>query len=1160
MALIGEMDYLTIGGNTYSIPKYSLPIASASTLGGVRVGTGLTIESGTGILSATGTDVTIDSEMSDSSHNPVQNQTIKAYIDQYKGTVTSVRVQATSPVQSSASTAQSETLDTTISLANGYGDTKNPYGTKTANYVLAGPTTGTATAPTFRKLVVADIPDLSETYLTSYTETDPTVPSWAKASTKPSYTASEVGAASSSHTHGNITNGGDITATAPTIANGDQIIINDNSASKITNGPTFDGSTTTTALTPKGTWESFSKFSGNYNDLSNKPTIPTVPTAVSAFTNDAGYITSADVPEGASAYTGTISAVSTTASNGTNNGFARGDHVHNITSSTITSALGYTPYDSTNPNGYISSYTDEKLKWTASTTSNTYYPLQSTSTATTSTANTLNGISFYQYYNTAGGYRRLDLGNSTAYKSTGGAYGTIRLYGAAATYYGDLVPGVLGTTSGDGHISANRTWTLPDKTGTIALTSDIPTTLPASDVSAWAKESSKPTYTASEVGALASDTTYVSTVTTTAGTHTAISNKSGAVSFNVPTNTSHLTNDSGFITSYTDTKNTAGSTDTSSKIFLIGATSQAANPQTYSHDTAYVGTDGCLYSGGSKVLTAHQDISGKVDTAGTGLSKSGTTLNHTNSVTAQTTQAIYPIKIDAQGHISAYGSAVTPLTASSSLNAAKLTGTIPSDCYTNTTYSAGTGLSLSSNSFSIKLGYTTSGNNRAVQADESGNLYVVQKDDNNNTFKSFYGTCSTAAATAAKVVTLSVTTGWQLAAGTVVGVKFTNTNTFSATADSHVTLNVNSTGAKNIYYGTGLPTGTNTTAFGRANYINYYMYDGSQWVWLSSSADNNTTYYLQTYTTRQTNADAAWHSNSYIKYLLATSSMTTNKPTFTGDGVAKRTSDGMILHLSWDNNGGWDTQIAIPNSGGMISTRGGSGLENDTQKWTDWVSYARADKAISNITRSGTTFTATRADGTTFTFTQQDNNTTALTSMTGTLAIGHGGTGQTTAVNAANALIDALDTATANWTDNTLVLTSDVSGDTNVYYKRAATSAWNYIINKVYPVGAIYMSVNSTNPGTLFGGTWVAWGTGRVPVGINTSDTDFKTVEKTGGAKTVTLDLANVGAVNASTEASGFGLTATSAFQNRVVVSTSSATSHSNLQPYITCYMWKRTA
>ena len=64
----------------------------------------------------------------------------------------------------------------------------------------------------------------------------------------------------------------------------------------------------------------------------------------------------------------------------------------------------------------------------------------------------------------------------------------------------------------------------------------------------------------------------------------------------------------------TDVRNTAGATDTSSKIYLIGATSQSDNPQTYSHDTAYVGTDGCLYSGGKKVLTAHQDISGKKNT------------------------------------------------------------------------------------------------------------------------------------------------------------------------------------------------------------------------------------------------------------------------------------------------------------------------------------------------------------------------------------------------------------------------------------------------------------------------------------------------------------------------------------------------------------------
>lgn len=82
-----------------------------------------------------------------------------------QGTVTSVRVQATSPVVSSQNTEQTTALNTTISLADGYGDTKNPYGTKTANYVLAGPTSGNAATPSFRALDTADIPDLGSTYL-----------------------------------------------------------------------------------------------------------------------------------------------------------------------------------------------------------------------------------------------------------------------------------------------------------------------------------------------------------------------------------------------------------------------------------------------------------------------------------------------------------------------------------------------------------------------------------------------------------------------------------------------------------------------------------------------------------------------------------------------------------------------------------------------------------------------------------------------------------------------------------------------------------------------------------------------------------------------------------------------------------------------------------
>lgn len=53
---------------------------------------------------------------------------------------------------------------------------------------------------------------------------------------------------------------------------------------------------------------------------------------------------------------------------------------------------------------------------------------------------------------------------------------------------------------------------------------------------------------------------------------------------------------------FTDTRNSAGSTNTSSKIFLIGATSQASNPQTYSHDTVYINTDGHIYSNSKQVV------------------------------------------------------------------------------------------------------------------------------------------------------------------------------------------------------------------------------------------------------------------------------------------------------------------------------------------------------------------------------------------------------------------------------------------------------------------------------------------------------------------------------------------------------------------------------
>lgn len=82
--------------------------------------------------------------------------------------VTSVQISATSPVASSISSSQTGSVSTTISLENNYGDTKNPYGNKSKNLVLASPSTTTG-SPSFRSLVEDDIPSLSESKITNLT-------------------------------------------------------------------------------------------------------------------------------------------------------------------------------------------------------------------------------------------------------------------------------------------------------------------------------------------------------------------------------------------------------------------------------------------------------------------------------------------------------------------------------------------------------------------------------------------------------------------------------------------------------------------------------------------------------------------------------------------------------------------------------------------------------------------------------------------------------------------------------------------------------------------------------------------------------------------------------------------------------------------------------
>lgn len=149
------------------------------------------------------------------------------------------------------------------------------------------------------------------------------------------------------------------------------------------------------------------------------------------------------------------------------------------------------------------------------------------------------------------------------------------------------------------------------------------------------------------------------------------------------------------------------------------------------------------------------------------------------------------------------------------------------------------------------------------------------------------------------------------------------------------------------------------------------------------------------------------------------------------------------------------------------------------------------------------------------------------------------------------------------------------------------------LVDLIYPIGSIYISVNNISPATFIGGTWEAFATGRTLVGVDTSQTEFNSVGKTGGAKTHALTIAQMpsheghmydnfngtGYVERNGDKNSYFLNSDTAksygygqYDNRPYkivsgnemvmqgYSRGSGQAHNNLQPYITCYMFKRTA
>ena len=127
-----------------------------------------------------------------------------------------------------------------------------------------------------------------------------------------------------------------------------------------------------------------------------------------------------------------------------------------------------------------------------------------------------------------------------------------------------------------------------------------------------------------------------------------------------------------------------------------------------------------------------------------------------------------------------------------------------------------------------------------------------------------------------------------------------------------------------------------------------------------------------------------------------------------------------------------------------------------------------------------------------------------------------------------------------------------------------------------HPVGSIYMSTSPASPATLYGGTWERWGRGRVPVGVDETDGDFSGPGVEGGEKQHFLSIAEMPIHSHTMKTLPDGtpewFPPNQVFLYRYVDGTNTVcyegivndaggnSAHNNLQPYVTCYMWRRTA
>ena len=383
-------------------------------------------------------------------------------------------------------------------------------------------------------------------------------------------------------------------------------------------------------------------------------------------------------------------------------------------------------------------------------------------------------------------------------------------------------------------------------------------------------------------------------------TFTANQSTDVTANISVPTKTSDLTNDSGFVTTDENVKQSASTGNVDRRILLsTSATNDAETGQVYKNS-------GFVFNPSKSALT----ITRETTTADDALSSVNLTVKDTdlNTTDTSTISARSPHSSSGAGAnlvVNAKGALFAGGGESANNLYLALKGSSTSYNSENAFFTADSSLFLLSNCNTIAnrlgIGIDTNGAIKPVLAGEysdnagkigiSGNRFaegnfvalngttlngstIGSSPKFTDTPSSYFGTCASDADVAAKTVVLENATGFELVEGTIIGVKFTNTNTAS-----NVTLNVNNTGDKSIWYGTSAYTGSTATVVGAAGGTNYYMYDGTYWVWLNAyKLDGNTNTIPSAYcdTAKDTAAKTASCSgyyllaNSYIHVIITT--------------------------------------------------------------------------------------------------------------------------------------------------------------------------------------------------------------------------------------------------------------------------------------------------